>query len=86
MNILVCLKMVSQARFTDSLNDTGADRLSGGQLVINPADAYALELALRLKDKKSNTFITVLTMAPQYAETYSAYCACNGRGQSRSHM
>ena len=68
MNILVCLKMVSQARFTDSLNDTGADRLSGGQLVINPADAYALELALRLKDKKSDTFITVLTMAPQYAE------------------
>ena len=68
MNILVCLKMVSQARFTDSLGDIGADRLSGGQLVINPADSYALELALRLKDKKSDTFITVLTMAPQYAE------------------
>lgn len=68
MNILVCLKMVSQARFTDSLNDNGADRLAGGQLVINPADSYALELALRLKDKKSDTFITVLTMAPQYAE------------------
>ena len=68
MNILVCIKMVSQAQFTDSLNDAATDRLSGGQLVMNPADSYALELALRIKDRKSGTFITVLTMAPQYAE------------------
>ena len=44
MNILVCLKIVSQATFTDSLTDND-DRLSGGKLGINPADAYALELA-----------------------------------------
>ena len=68
MNILVCLKMVSQARFTDSLRDSRTDRLSGGQLVMNPADSYALELALRLKDRRNDIFITVLTMAPQYAD------------------
>ena len=46
MNILVCLKMVSQAQFTDLLTAPSGERLAGGQLVLNPADAYALELAL----------------------------------------
>ena len=54
MNILVCLKIVSQATFTDSLTDSD-DRLSGGRLGINPADAYALELALRIKDNAPET-------------------------------
>ena len=67
MNILVCLKIVSQATFTDSLTDN-YDRLSGGRLGINPADAYALELALRIKDNAPETMVTVVTMAPSYAE------------------
>lgn len=67
MNILVCLKIVSQATFSDSLNDND-DRLSSGKLGINPADAYALERALRIKDKAPETMVTVVTMAPAYAE------------------
>jgi len=67
MNILVCVKIVSQATFSDSLSDSN-DRLSGGKLGINPADAYALELALRIKDKDKGTMVTVLTMAPPYVE------------------
>lgn len=67
MNILVCVKIVSQATFSDSLSDSN-DRLSGGKLGINPADAYALELALRIKDKEKGTMVTVLTMAPPYVE------------------
>lgn len=62
MNILVCLKIVSQATFSDSINDND-DRLSGGKLGINPADAYALELALKTKDKAPETMVTVVTMA-----------------------
>lgn len=69
MNILVCLKMVSQSTYTDAIgNNKNADRLSDGQLVINPADAYALELALRMKDKDKTIKITAIMMAPQYAE------------------
>lgn len=69
MNILVCMKMVSQSTYSDAFDDaSGAERLSSGQLGINPADAYALELALRLKDRDSSVHITVITMAPQYAE------------------
>lgn len=69
MNILVCLKMVSQSTYSDTFDDaSGAERLSGGQLGINPADAYALELALRLKDIDSSVHITAITMAPKTAE------------------
>lgn len=67
MNILVCLKIVSQAQFSDTLS-ANDDRLSGGQLGINPADMYALELALRAKDKVPGTVVTVITMAPGCAE------------------
>ena len=67
MNILVCVKIVSQASFADSLAEKD-DRLSGGSLSINPADAYALELALRIKDKEQGTMVTALTMAPSYVE------------------
>lgn len=67
MNIIVCLKIVSQATFSDSINDND-DRLSGGKLGINPADRYALELALRIKDKTPGTMVTAVAMAPAYAE------------------
>lgn len=69
MNILVCLKMVSKSTYADTLSEVDTStRLAGGQLVINPADAYALELALRLKDKDSSVCISVMTMAPKSGE------------------
>jgi len=67
MNILVCVKIVSQATFSDSLSEKD-ERLDSSRLGINPADAYALELALRIKDKEKGTMVTVLTMAPSYVE------------------
>ena len=67
MNILVFLKIVSQQQFADTLNDQ-ASRLSSGNLIPNPADLYALELALRVKDKAPNTVVTVLSMAPKSCE------------------
>lgn len=69
MNIIVCLKIVSQATFSDSINDSD-DRLFGGKLSINPADRYALELALRIKDNDPETMVTIITMAPDYAESF----------------
>lgn len=69
MNILVCLKIVSQMQFYDSLNEN-VDRFSGGQLMINPADMYALEAALKIKDSKPDTTVTVITMAPAGTEPF----------------
>ena len=66
MNILVCLKMVSKSTYADTFAESAsAERLSGGQLELNPADAYALEMALKIKDADARTRITVLTMAPK---------------------
>ncbi len=67
MNILVCVKIVSQATFSDTLSEKD-ERLDSSRLGINPADAYALELALRIKDREKGTMVTVLTMAPSYVE------------------
>ena len=67
MNILLFLKLVSQAQFSDSLSEN-EDRLTGGLLGINPADLYALELALRIKDSNKEAILTVVSMAPELAE------------------
>jgi len=68
MNILVFLKIVSQQQFADTLGDHET-RLGSGSLVINPTDLYALELALRIKDRNRQTVVTVITMAPASCES-----------------
>ena len=68
MDIAVCIKLVSELRYTDALSENGSERLSGGSLVMNPADAYALECALRVKDAAPDVCITVITMGPDAAE------------------
>lgn len=68
MQIAVLLKLVSQSTFMDSLTEDIKDRLSSGQLVINPADEYALELALRLRDCCKDSKVAVVTMSPACAE------------------
>lgn len=68
MDILVCLKLVSEAHYTDALDDTSRERLTTGRLAINPADQYALELALRLRETDYGR-LSVLTMGPKSAES-----------------
>lgn len=68
MNIAVLLKLVSRAQFTDLICDTPKERLMSGHLTINPADEFALEQALRIRDRKPDTRVTVITMAPASAE------------------
>ena len=77
MNITVLLKIVSKTHFTDAL-DAPKERLSSGQLAINPADAYALENALRIKDRDPGTVVTVLTMSPPVAEFYLRHALAMG--------
>lgn len=77
MHIVVCVKIVSQAHMTDSLSDN-TQRLLAGQLVINPADEYALELALRLKDKDPSVRITVLSLSPEVGEHALRYTLAMG--------
>ena len=68
MRILVLVKITAQPLFADTLKEQAA-RLAAGRLMLNPPDQYALEMALRIKDRKPDTAVTVLCMAPKSCET-----------------
>lgn len=69
MNILVCVKQVPDT--TEIKIDPVTNTLirSGVPSILNPFDAYALELALRLKDAdRQNTKVYVMSMGPEQAK------------------
>ncbi|NQT75367.1 MAG: electron transfer flavoprotein subunit beta/FixA family protein [Candidatus Omnitrophica bacterium] len=67
MNIIVCIKQVPDT--TDVRIDPETNTLirSGVASIINPFDMYAIEEAIRLKEKFGGR-VTVLTMGPPQAE------------------
>lgn len=67
MNIIVCIKQVPNT--TDVRIDPVKNTLirEGVESVVNPFDAYAIEEAIRLKERFTGK-ITVVTMGPQQAE------------------
>lgn len=68
MNIIVCIKQVPNT--TDVRIDPVTNTLirEGVESVINPFDAYAIEEAVRLKERLSGR-VTVITMGPPQAES-----------------
>ena len=68
MNIIVCIKQVPNT--TDVRIDPVTNTLirDGVESVINPFDAYAIEEAVRLKERCGGK-VTALTMGPPQAET-----------------
>ena len=67
MNIIVCIKQVPNT--TDVKIDPVTNTLvrEGVESVINPFDTYAIEEAVRLKERFSGK-VTVVTMGPPQAE------------------
>lgn len=67
MNIIVCIKQVPNT--TDVRIDPATNTLvrDGVESVINPFDAYAIEEAVRLKEKLGGK-VTAVTMGPPQAE------------------
>jgi electron transfer flavoprotein beta subunit len=65
MNVLVCIKRVPD---TATKIKIGADQKTieeaGVQFVVNPYDEFAIEEALRLKEKAGGGEVTVLSMGP----------------------
>jgi len=68
MNIIVCIKQVPET--TDIRIDPKTNTLirEGVSSIINPYDMYAIEEALRIKEKAGGK-VTVLTMGPPQAES-----------------
>jgi len=67
MNILVCIKQVPGTSQVEIDETTGTLKRDGVPAKMNPFDLYALETALRLKER-ANATVTVLTMGPPQCE------------------
>lgn len=67
MKIALCIKQVPDTTDIRWTKNNTIQR-EGVESIINPYDVYALELALKLKNKTENTEITVITMGPFQAE------------------
>ena len=67
MNIFVCIKQVPSTNKVQVDEKTGVLKRDGVESKMNPYDLYALETALRLKERHGGT-VTVGTMGPGQAE------------------
>ena len=67
MNIIVCLKQVPGTNKVEVDEKTGVLKRDGVESKMNPFDLYALETALRIREKAGGS-ITAVTMGPPQAE------------------
>lgn len=67
MKIALCIKQVPDTADIKWTENNTIQR-EGVESIINPFDTYAIETALRLKDKIKNVQITAISMGPPQAE------------------
>ena len=68
MHILVCIKQVPGTTNVQIDPERGTLKREGVEAIINPFDEYAIEEAVRLKEKVGGK-VTVITMGPPQAES-----------------
>ena len=68
MNIIVCIKQVPETSEVKLNPETNTLVREGVDSIINPFDLYAIEEAIRIKEKKGSGKIRALTMGPPQAE------------------
>ena len=68
MKIIVCMKQVPATSQVEIDPETGAMKRLSSNTRTNPYDLFALETALKIREKVGGT-VTVLTMGPSQAET-----------------
>ncbi len=67
MNIVVCVKQVPDTASTIRVKDGRLD-LEGLEYVVNPYDEYAIEEALRIKERRGQGKVTVIAVGPERAK------------------
>ena len=77
MKIFVCIKQVPDTTNVRINPDTNTLVREGVQSIINPFDVYAIEEAVRLKEKHGGT-VTVITMGPPQASEALRECISLG--------
>ena len=79
MNIIVSIKQVPDTETVIKINPEGKDIESQGvKYVVNPYDEYAIEEAVRIKEKKPGTTVTVITAGPARAKEALRNCLAIG--------
>lgn len=69
MNIYVCIKQVPDTEATLQVKDGNKINEANIKWIISPYDEYALEEALKLKEKAAGSTVTVITLGPKRVET-----------------
>lgn len=70
MNIVVCLKQVPSTETKVRINTrTGFVDESEVEWVVNPYDEYAIEIALRIREKLGDTTVKAVTLGPERVRT-----------------
>lgn len=69
MNIYVCIKQVPDTEATLQVKEGVHINESDIKWIMSPYDEYALEEALKLKEKLSGSTVTVITVGPNRAES-----------------
>ena len=82
MKIIVCVKQVPDTNEIKIDPQTGTLIRDGVPSILNPDDANALELALRIKDEKPETTVSVLTMGPPQARAMLQECLAMGADEA----
>jgi electron transfer flavoprotein beta subunit len=68
VNIVVCIKQVPGTTKVKINPDTGTLVREGVEAIVNPFDEYAIEEALRVKERMGGATVKVITMGPPQAE------------------
>lgn len=69
MNIYVCIKQVPDTEAILQVKDGTAIKEDGIKWIISPYDEYAVEEALKLKEKVAGSSVTVITLGPARVES-----------------
>ena len=77
MKILVCIKQVPDTTEITIDPHTNTLNRAGVPSIVNPFDSYALEMAVRLKEKNGGE-ITVISMGPEHAKAALKECLAVG--------
>lgn len=82
MKIIVCVKQVPDTTEVRIDPVTHTMIRDGVPSILNPEDANALEEALRIKDSRPDTQVTVLTMGPPQAQAVLRECLAMGADEA----
>lgn len=77
MNIFVCVKQVPDTNEVKINPETNTLIRAGVPSILNPFDEFAMEMALRLKEK-TNGKVTVISMGPDQAKEVLKQCYAMG--------